>query len=138
MKTIALLLYLLIAHHAYAETYTDPKYCGFVPRDANGDIKRSSTELKHFQMVHPCPSTGLSYGTCPGWSIDHIWPLACGGCDAIVNMQWLPLEGKSCSEDYCKDRYERYIQYVQGPVPGLNPKSCYPKIIPYTTTLTSP
>ena len=41
-----------------------------------------------FQGEHPCPSTGLRTGACPGYRKDHIKPLACGGPDAVSNMQW--------------------------------------------------
>ena len=47
-----------------------------------------STSVKHeFQLTHPCPSTGLTSGACPGWVKDHIVPLACGGPDGPSNMQ---------------------------------------------------
>lgn len=109
----------------------DPRYCGFVPRDAQGNIKRNATELAHFQQIHPCPSTGLKIGACPGWAIDHVWSLACGGCDAVGNMQWLPNRIKSCTDGSCKDRFERKIQYVLGPIPGLNVKSCNPELVTF-------
>ena len=39
--------------------------------------------------MHPCPATGMQRGACPGWQVDHIKPLKCGGADAPANMQWL-------------------------------------------------
>ena len=36
----------------------------------------------------PCPSTGRTTGACPGYRKDHIVALACGGPDAVSNMQW--------------------------------------------------
>jgi hypothetical protein len=37
---------------------------------------------------HPCPSTGLPSGACPGYRKDHVVPLACGGPDTVANLQW--------------------------------------------------
>ena len=34
-------------------------------------------------------------------------PLASGGCDSVTNMQWLPKTIKTCTDDDCKDRWER-------------------------------
>jgi hypothetical protein len=48
-----------------------------------------SYSVKHeFQRQHPCPSTGPPTGACPGYVKDHIVPLACGGPDAVANLQW--------------------------------------------------
>jgi hypothetical protein len=49
---------------------------------------RSRTVAREFQREHPCPSTGLPTGPCPGYWKDHIVPLACGGPDAVANLQW--------------------------------------------------
>jgi hypothetical protein len=86
----------------------DPRYCGEPARYDSGRIKRSSATLAQFARVFPCPAT-LAEGTtsCEGWQIDHIIPLASGGCDAPVNLQWLPLEIKTCTAPACKDRWER-------------------------------
>jgi hypothetical protein len=45
--------------------------------------------------------TGFPNGR-PGYVIDHIVPLACGGADAPANMQW-----QSIAEAKAKDRVER-------------------------------
>lgn len=87
----------------------DYRYTGVVVRDATGNIKRSSKPITAFKKLWACPSTKLKTGPCPGYAIDHVIPLACGGADAVYNMQWLPDAGKSCAADYCKDRYERKI-----------------------------
>ena len=39
------------------------------------------------QRQHPCPSTGQTTGRCPRYIKDHMVLLACGGPDAVSNMQ---------------------------------------------------
>jgi hypothetical protein len=65
-------------------------------------IHRSYKAKADFKRLHPCPSTGLSKGRCPGWIVDHIKPLACGGADAPYNMQW-----QSVAAAKAKDKWER-------------------------------
>jgi len=61
-----------------------------------------SASVKHeFQLIHPCPSTGLTSGACPGWIKDHIVPLACGGPDTVPNMQW-----QTIRDAKAKDKWE--------------------------------
>lgn len=63
---------------------------------------RSVAAKRAFRRQHPCPATGYSTGPCPGYVIDHIKPLACGGPDAPDNMQWQTVpDGKA------KDAVER-------------------------------
>ena len=50
----------------------------------------------------PCPSTGKSGGACPGYVIDHVRPLECGGADAPSNMQW-----QTIAAGKAKDNTER-------------------------------
>lgn len=88
---------------------TDPRYVGPPARDPDGSISRSTRERARFIRMHPCPATGETSGACPAWSVDHIVPIACGGIDAPVNMQWLPLTIKSCAGTQCKDRWERKV-----------------------------
>lgn len=88
----------------------DPRYTGQPPvRDPDGSIHRSSAMIAAFKKEHPCPSTKLMTGSCPGWSIDHVIPLVCGGVDSVVNMQWLPVQIKSASGPYPKDRWEQRV-----------------------------
>jgi hypothetical protein len=90
----------------------DHRYCYLItdiPRDSRGVILRSSKPVYAFRLAHPCPITLKTTGACPGWSIDHVIPLASGGCDIVENMQWLPVEIKSCAGKFCKDRWERII-----------------------------
>jgi hypothetical protein len=56
--------------------------CGLIPLSASAREYRSATVKHEFQLTHPCPSTGLTSGACPGYIKDHIIPLACGGPDA--------------------------------------------------------
>lgn len=63
---------------------------------------RSTAARYQFQKHTPCPSTGRPVGKCPGFVIDHIVPLACGGADASSNMQW-----QTVAEAKAKDRWER-------------------------------
>ena len=85
----------------------DLRYCGEPARTADGHIKRNRAVLRDFSKVFPCPSTLLPRPSCAGWAIDHVIPLAAGGCDAAVNLQWLPDSIKSCGGADCKDRWER-------------------------------
>jgi len=63
--------------------------------------QRSSTVRREFQLTHFCPATGRIGGGCPGYVKDHIVPLACGGADAVGNMQW-----QTIREAKAKDKWE--------------------------------
>ena len=63
---------------------------------------RSPAQRMAFVRNHPCPSTGKTSGACPGYVVDHIKPLACGGADRPANMQW-----QRVSAAKAKDRAER-------------------------------
>lgn len=69
---------------------------------AYAETHRSFKAKKAFKMTHPCPSTGRVKGSCPNYVIDHVIPLACGGLDDPVNMQWQTKE-----EAKAKDKWER-------------------------------
>lgn len=71
-------------------------------RDAKGRIVRSEAAKKDFKVSNPCPANGHRSGACPGYVIDHITPLACGGADAPSNMQW-----QTIAEGKAKDKWER-------------------------------
>jgi len=67
------------------------------------DARERSQEAKDaFKYSHPCPSNGNNHGACPGYVIDHIHALACGGADSPENMQW-----QSVAEGKAKDKWER-------------------------------
>jgi hypothetical protein len=65
-------------------------------------IPRSNSARLAFLKLQPCPATGLPKGPCPGYVIDHIKALACGGPDKPENMQW-----QTVAEAKEKDRWER-------------------------------
>jgi hypothetical protein len=65
-------------------------------------LKRSQNAVRQFKREHPCPANGHRKGPCPGYVVDHIIPLACGGKDAPTNMQWQTVE-----EAKLKDKWER-------------------------------
>jgi hypothetical protein len=110
MKVLTLLIAMLLlsASLAHADE-TDPRYCGPPARYADGRIIRSAAEVAKFKRIHPCPVTGLATGRCDDWAVDHTIPLACGGCDVISNMTWLPNAIKSGPGTLPKDRWERAV-----------------------------
>lgn len=62
---------------------------------------RSPEVRRQFQHLHPCPSTGKKYGSCPGYVVDHVIALCKGGPDRVTNMQW-----QSIAAAKGKDRWE--------------------------------
>lgn len=68
----------------------DIRCCTAPVRDADGSIHRSEAVRAAFKRLYPCPSTLQRSGPCPGWILDHPLPLACGGVDAVYNLQWMP------------------------------------------------
>lgn len=70
-------------------------------RDSHGKIVRDPKQLDTFKKQHPCPATGNSYGSCPGYVIDHVIPLKRGGPDSPSNMQW---QTKQAAKE--KDKWE--------------------------------
>lgn len=110
-KALLILLSVAVAV-AVASPLDETRYCGEPARTAKGDILRRADVLAAFKKIHPCPSTGKSTGACPGWNIDHVIPLANGGCDAVPNLQWLPIQIKRCPGEICKDRWERKVYLI--------------------------
>lgn len=74
-----------------------PDYCEPCARDQRGKIQRSATAKQLFRA-----QSGFIAGR-PGYHIDHVIPLACGGADAPENMQWLVI-----AEKREKDKTERH------------------------------
>ena len=66
------------------------------PRDSHGRVKRSEAAKADYMR-----QTGYPHGR-PGYVVDHIKPLACGGADAPSNMQW-----QTIAEAKAKDKVER-------------------------------
>jgi hypothetical protein len=70
---------------------------------ASADEHRSRAVAREFQREHPCPSTGLPTGACPGYWRDHIVPLACGGApipSPTCNGRRSPMRGrKTCGSE---------------------------------------
>jgi hypothetical protein len=73
-----------------------------LPGVASAGEHRSRAVAREFQREHPCPSTRLPTGACPGFWKDHILSLACGGPDAVSNMQW-----QTIADARAKDGWER-------------------------------
>ena len=72
--------------------------------DAKG-ANRNPSAVNEFKRGNPCPTNGNKRGACPGYEVDHLRPLKCGGADVPWNMQWLTIrehrektkrEAKSC------------------------------------------
>lgn len=63
---------------------------------------RHRAPVTAYRKTHPCPSTGLTDGACPGFVVDHIVPLCWGGADDPINMSW-----EEVQESYRKDVFER-------------------------------
>ena len=98
---------LLATPMAHAQEVADP-----VRRFKDGDIYRSSAQVARFKALYPCPANGARTGSCPGYVVDHKWPLFCARAeqervlfDVPTNMQWQTLvesrlkdktEGASC------------------------------------------
>ena len=65
-------------------------------RDSHGRARRSAEAKAQFMR-----RTGYPHGR-PGYVVDHIVPLVCGGADSPSNMQW-----QTIAEAKAKDRIER-------------------------------
>lgn len=73
---------------SHATTGSHSKAAPGVQRDSHGKIARDPRQLNAFKKQHPCPATGKTYGSCPGYTVDHVIPLKRGGADSPSNMQW--------------------------------------------------
>ncbi len=106
-KLLTIIVCTLLTANVYAEPEisTDPRYCGEPKRNTSGKIVRSIAERKRFETLYQLPEQYRR----EEWQVDHVIPLSVGGCDLIINMQWLPKSIKTCADDMCKDRFERVI-----------------------------
>ena len=66
------------------------------PRDEKGRFVRNESAKREFMQ-----KSGYPKGR-PGYVVDHVVPLACGGADAASNMQW-----QTVAEGKAKDKVER-------------------------------
>jgi hypothetical protein len=66
-------------------------------RDSRGRFVRSAEAKRQFMHT-----SGYPHGR-PGYVVDHIYPLACGGADAPSNMQW-----QTTADAKAKDKVERH------------------------------
>lgn len=71
------------------------------------EVQRSASAVNAFKRANACPriegtTNGKPTGPCPGFVVDHIKPLACGGVDKPSNMQW-----QSVADAKAKDKWER-------------------------------
>jgi hypothetical protein len=82
--------------HVKASTKKDGTRAPAVARTTNGRIARSAAAKHAFEA-----QTGYPHGR-PGYVVDHITPLACGGLDAPSNMQW-----QTIAAARAKDKIER-------------------------------
>jgi hypothetical protein len=113
MRNLVLAILLCLAAAVASPQVLDPlhdyRFSGEVVREGDGTTKRSTKVINAFKRQWPCPVNGKRSGACPGWAIDHIIPLACGGVDAVYNLQWLPNEIKSAKGAFSKDHFERRV-----------------------------
>lgn len=80
---------------------------------ASAGEHRSPAAVREFKKHHPCPATvSHSKRSCPGYVVDHVKALACGGADHYTNMQW-----QTVADGKAKDKWERkgcHVQRVKG------------------------
>jgi len=76
--------------------------CSDLALGSDAGQRRDLVARATFVKKNPCPSTGKPRGACPGWVVDHVIAIACGGADLPVNMQWQTVEDAKA-----KDRWER-------------------------------
>ena len=58
---------------------------------------------RHRSAMTSLPSTGRTRGACPGYEVDQVRPLACGGPDAPSNMQWVTkAENRAKGSEGCR------------------------------------
>jgi hypothetical protein len=92
----------LAAHQLNARLIFLGLLIAFTAHPVEAKSQRSQSAVIEFKHSSPCPSTGKSTGRCPGYVVDHVSPLACGGADSPYNMQW---QSKEAAKE--KDKWER-------------------------------
>lgn len=71
---------------------------------AEATTPRGTAAPAAFRKINPCPSTHKTTGACPGWVMDHLHSLRCGGADVPENLWWMTTEEakvKDKQEDEC-------------------------------------
>ena len=77
------------------------------PVEAN--VVRGTEAPRLFRKVIACPSTHKFTGPCPGWVMDHLHSLRCGGADVPENLWWQTVDEaklKDTQEDECWRYYK--------------------------------
>jgi hypothetical protein len=87
--------------YGYSQRGFHSSRCSSCARDSYGHIRRNPAMRREFRRNHPCPSTGKTSGSCPGYVIDHVQALKHGGADAPSNMQW-----QTTADAKAKDKWE--------------------------------
>lgn len=85
--------------------------CWLGSRPAEAATPRGQSATYQFRKFNACPSTGKFTGACPGWVMDHMHSLRCGGPDTPENLWWqtrVEAKDKDRQEDEC-------WRYYQGP-----------------------
>lgn len=114
-----LLTVVKVADPALVET----RYCGAPKRDASGVIVRRADVVRAYWSFHVCPTTGLHKAPCPDYALNHVVPLACGGCDAVNNLTAVRFDAKKVI-----DSLERKISASNPPQPDT--AACPPLAAP--------
>jgi hypothetical protein len=65
---------------------------------------RHTAQANAFRKANACPVTNKIQARCPGWVVNHIEPLACGGTDVPANMEW-----EQRAPSYKRDAFERRV-----------------------------
>ena len=73
-----------------------------IARTPDGRIKRDLTARRDFMSHTLCPATNSYSLQCPGYVVDHVIPLSCGGADQPYNMQY-----QTVADAKEKDKWER-------------------------------
>ena len=82
---VALFAGLLLAGVAPAKDPKPPKE----PKPPKPSASMDSPEKAEFRRMHPCPATGKTTGSCPGYVIAYIQSPKQGGAHTPMNFQWL-------------------------------------------------
>lgn len=71
--------------------------------------ERGGRATYQFRKYNACPSTGKFSGPCPGWVMDHLESLRCGGKDIPENLWWQRI-GEARVKDTQEDECWRYYR----------------------------